>query len=436
MIIDNLVFYFGTMDGFLQIMALLNKLLQVFVFGITIYFFIISIFGWIKRREFPLSDFEPIKKFALVVAAHNEEAVIGAIIRNLKNINYPAHLYDIFVIADNCTDKTAKIATLEGANVLERFDLINRGKGFALEYMFESIFKMNKKYDAVCVFDADNLVSKNFLLEMNKQFCRGYEAVQGYLDSKNPVDSYIACSYSLSFWMSNRLLQLPRYYLGLSCYLGGTGFAISTDVLQKIKWSAFSLTEDLEYTLKLILEGKKVYWSHDAIIYDEKPLTFMQSWKQRKRWMQGTADCIFRYFIPSFKKAVKEMDFVALDCAIYLLYPLVILFSQVYLIVNTIDLADSFIASSSNFSDEGINIFSLILTIFVIYMNGIFVYLEGKLTKKTLWYFILYPLYSLSWIPIIIVGFIHKNKRDWVHTLHTRAIDITEIEEIEPKKVG
>lgn len=418
------------------LLKFLGGAIQIFIFVMTIYYLVISIFGWFKRKEVPGNRFAPQKTFALIVAAHNEEAVIGNIVRNLKGLNYPESMFDVFVIADNCMDRTAEISRQTGAIVVERFNSQKRGKGFALEYMFEKIFNMKKKYDAVCVFDADNLASRDFLLEMNKQMCRGYEVIQGYLDSKNPMDSYISASYAISFWLANRLMQLPRYYLGLSCYLGGTGFAISTNVLREIEWSAFSLTEDLEYTMKLALAGKKVYWAHDAVVYDEKPLTLKQSWNQRKRWMQGTADCIFNYFMPLLKKGVTEFDLVSLDCAFYLLYPFVILFSQILLFVNAISMTLNIASGEFAFNTTGATVVAIVFTVFVIYMNGIFIHLEGKLTLKTLWYFLIYPLYNITWIPIIVVGFAHKNRKEWSHTIHTRAIDLTEIDIIGTKKVG
>ncbi|HAA42990.1 MAG TPA: glycosyl transferase family 2, partial [Ruminiclostridium sp.] len=188
-----------------------TQLIQVIIFTAGCYFFGISIFGWLYRKTYKNKDFFPNKKFALIVAAHNEEKVITHIIDSLFKQNYPKNLFDVFVIADNCTDKTAEIAEKHGAIVYRRFNSTLRGKGHALEWMFERIFEMDKKYDAICVFDADNLVSSNFLLEMNKQLCRGHKVIQGYIDSKNPYDSWITCSYSIAFWLSNRIFQLPRY---------------------------------------------------------------------------------------------------------------------------------------------------------------------------------------------------------------------------------
>jgi len=404
--------------------------LQYLLFPLALYHLVISVFGWVKRKDKPASEFKPVNRFAIVIAAHNEERVIGNIVRNLKELNYPKDLYDIFVIADNCDDNTARIARENGAVVYERFNQVKKGKGYALEWMFEKIFRMNKKYDAICVFDADNLVSRNFLLEMNKHLCMGHKVIQGYLDSKNPRDSLVAGSNSITFWINNRLFQLARYYLGLSCAIGGTGFVVSTDLLKDIGWGATSLTEDLEFTVKLVLKGHKVYWSHEAVVYDEKPITMAQSWRQRRRWMQGQADCAERYFKKLLVKAFKDKSLVAFDMALYLIQPVIIVISGMGFIANILRFFLFF--NLEDFMKAG-SLESGLVMFIVTYISIIVIFAEGKITRKNLKiiaYFLVFPLYNLTWIPIIIQGFKDRKKKEWTHTLHTRSMDITELEEL------
>jgi cellulose synthase/poly-beta-1,6-N-acetylglucosamine synthase-like glycosyltransferase len=399
----------------------------VIIFTAGCYFFGISIFGWLNRKTYQNKDFFPNKRFALIVAAHNEEKVITHIIDSLFKQNYPRNLFDVFVIADNCTDKTAEIAEKHGAIVYKRFNSTLRGKGHALEWMFEKIFAMDKKYDAISVFDADNLVSSNFLLEMNKQLCRGHKVVQGYIDSKNPYDSWITCSYSIAFWLSNRIFQLPRYYLGLSCGLCGTGFCIDTDVLKKIGWGATCLTEDLEFTMKLVLKDMKVAWAHNAVVYDEKPLTLKQSWNQRKRWMQGHADCTSRFLGPLFKKAFKNGDLISFDCAIYMFQPIRLIFIGLITIMMWVQIVfpeSPFFTLKYLFPAEVWSIFVILQ-----FLYGPFIILaERKFSPKVLLGFLVYPFYCLTWIPITIQGFLTKNNKDWSHTHHSREISISDLE--------
>lgn len=402
-----------------------SRVAQIALLVIGLYYLIISMFGWVRRKEPDAEDFKPVNKFAMLIAAHNEETVIAGIVKNLKSLKYPADMYEIFVIADNCSDKTAEIARKNGARVYERFDPEHKGKGFGLEWMFKNLFALDENYDAICILDADNLVSKNFLMEMNKQLCLGHKVVQGYLDSKNPHDTWISGNYSLSYWISNRLFQLPRHYLGLNCALGGTGFVMATSVLKEIGWGATCLTEDLEFSIKLVLKGMRVAWAHDAHVYDEKPLKLKQSWRQRVRWMQGHCDCAERYLKALLARSFKKGDKVAFDLGIYLIQPFVIVLNAFFLLYGAVNFLRH-PAINTPF-DMPLWMF-VILVIIMTYIYIVFVYIEGKLTPKVFAYFILFPLYSLTWVPIIIQGFIGRHKREWVHTVHTRAMDIGEIE--------
>ena len=205
---------------------------QIILSILAVYFFILGIAGLFQKKSPKIA--EPRKVFAVIVPAHNEEMVIGPLVDNLITLDYPAGLFDVFVIADNCNDQTAKIAAGHGANVYERFDANQRGKGYALEWFFDILFQLPKKYDAVVILDADNLVEISFLKHMNSRLCSGDKIIQGYIDAKNPLDNWVTASFAMFFWVSNRMLQLARYNLGLCNYLGGTGMAISLDVLRKI----------------------------------------------------------------------------------------------------------------------------------------------------------------------------------------------------------
>ncbi len=409
------------------------------LFIYSLYYIMLSLFGFIRIKS--KKKFEPEKSFALVVAAHNEETVIENIVHSLINLDYPRELYDIFVIADNCTDNTATLARNAGAIVYERTNKEKKGKGYALEWMFGKIFEMERKYDAVVIFDADNLASKQFLKEMNNKLCEGFEVVQGYLDSKNPNDTWITGSYSISFWTSNRMFQNARSNLRLSSQLGGTGFCIATETLKELGWGATCLTEDLEFTCKLVLNGRRVGWAHEAVIYDEKPLTLSQSWWQRKRWMQGFADVATRYFWKLIKRAVTKFDFVALDCAIYSIQPIITIVAGFGVFMNLIQ---KFVGYTKVFANLGdylsqfnadvflnfnlINIGALFVLIMQFIYTPLVLALEKKLSFKILLYYLVYPVYVLTWIPISVMGVIDKDKKEWCHTTHTRSVSINELE--------
>ena len=193
-------------------LTVFSIILQVFSLSIGIYYLIVGITGFlpIKDKNKEISD--KTHKFALIISAHNEEVVIGNMVESLKQLDYPDDAYDIFVIADNCDDNTAKAAEDAGALVYVRNVPELRGKGHALEWMFDKLYKMDEQYDYISVFDADNLVDKNYLKAMNERANQGFKVVQGFLDSKNPYDSWITAAYSFCFWSVNRIFQLSYIF--------------------------------------------------------------------------------------------------------------------------------------------------------------------------------------------------------------------------------
>jgi len=399
-------------------------MIQIVLMCLGIYYFSISLFAFISRLD---KEKKTRKKhsFALIVAAHNEEVVIGQMVDSLTKLNYPKEKYDIFVIADNCTDKTASLARKAGAKVLQRFNDIDKGKGFALEHAFAKLFKMKKQYDYLSVFDADNLVDKEFLNEMNKHACMGEEAIQGYIDSKNPTNSWISYSYSIAFWTVNKLFQQSRYNLRLGCQLCGTGFAVKTDLIKDIGWGATCLTEDMEFTMRLALRDIKVAWANDAKVYDEKPVTLGQSWKQRVRWMQGQTDVACR-FVPSlFKKATGEVNILPLDCILYLLQPFRIIVMGAITFLSWYQLANP---SSDMIVWHVIPQFIWLPFIIMQFLWGPLVLIvEKKFTWHSIPGFLAYIIYNLTWIPITAIGIAKKNQTEWFHTAHTKAVAIEEI---------
>lgn len=396
--------------------------MQLIIVFFTLYYFIIAFFGIMRKKEEKILT--PKNTFAVIVAAHNEEQVIGQLVENLHVLHYPKELYDIFVIADNCKDKTAQIARESGAIVCERFNLEQRGKGYAMEWMFAKLFRMQRKYDAVVIFDADNLVHPDFLLEMNSRLCKGEKVIQGYLDAKNPNDTWVSGTFAISFWVVNHIWHLAKYNIGLSSVLGGTGMCISSEILHKFGWGATCLTEDMEFTMKVLLKGIRTTWAHDAIVYDEKPLTFKQSWNQRKRWAQGHFDIAGRFIPKMFTEGIRQRDIRILDGVLHLFQPY-------FLILSTTFVLASYLYSMVPFYT---NILYKVLPVEVWtaiaigqYVFPILVLAKIKAPLKSWWYLVFYPLFIYSWIPITLLGFVHRNQREWSHTVHTRSISYKDV---------
>jgi len=236
---------------------------------------------------------------------------------NLKQLNYPSELYDVFVICDNCTDGTARIVREHGMNACVRTNANQRGKGYAIEWMLKELWAMQRQYDAVVMFDADNLADTEFLMEMNNDLCSGARVIQGYIDTKNPEDSWITAAYGVSYWYINRLWQLSRHNLNMANFLGGTGMCFETTLLKEMGWGATSLVEDLEFTMRSASHGVYPKFNYDAKVFDEKPLTFKASSRQRLRWMQGHFTVARRYFFPLLWQSIKERSLTKFDLALY-----------------------------------------------------------------------------------------------------------------------
>ena len=407
-------------------MEYLYLLQQALIWIITIYWayqIVVSFCSLIKLKDKKLL-IEKEHKFMAVVPAHNEETVIRNLVESLVAQDYPKELYDVYVIADNCTDATAEIAKEAGAKVLKRFDEANKTKGHALNWFIKQKIEEDADYDAMCVFDADNIVDKNFLKNMNKKLCQGEEVVQGYRDIKNPTDSWVASGYAIFYWMMHRFYHLARYNLGLSPLLNGTGFMVKFDLLKPHGWQTITLTEDIEYSLINIAEGRKLGWAVDAIVYDEQPVTFKASWSQRSRWTVGHLQCMKEY-TKSLIKGVKEhKTLMNFDGALYLFgIPLMIL-TFALLGVNTL----LYIGAEMTFA-ELVGHFAryLIATFILPVLTGVAIMaLEKKPIKPMLTGILMYPIFMGSWILINIKCLIKPNTK-WEKIEHVRDINIKEV---------
>ena len=240
-------------------------------------------------------------------------------IEAIKNQTYNKELYDIYVIADNCTDNTAKVAKEAGAIVYERFDSTKKTKGYALNWFLQQKIEEDAPYDAFFIFDADNIVDKNFIKNMNKKLCQGEDVVQGYRDIKNPTDSWITAGYAIFYWTLHRFYHLARYNIGLSPLLNGTGFMVRFDVVKPNGWDTQTLTEDIEFSLKRIIAGKRLGWATDAIVYDEQPVGFKQSWSQRSRWTVGHIQCMHKYTKDLAMAAKENKTLMNFDGLLYII---------------------------------------------------------------------------------------------------------------------
>ena len=258
--------------------------------------------GLVRRRWKDRRPPVTLHRYAALISARNEEGVIGELIASLKQQNYPAELLDIYVVADNCTDDTAGAAGRAGATVYRRFNHNEVGKGYALDYLLKRLASegLADRYDGYFVFDADNLVDGNFVSEMNRTFDRGgLDAITCYRNSKNFGQNWITAGYSIWFLREARFLNAPRMALGTNCHISGTGFLVSARIIkEKGGWPYHLLTEDIQFSAACAADGHRIGYCGGAVVYDEQPTTFRQSWDQRMRWSKGFYQVERSYALP------------------------------------------------------------------------------------------------------------------------------------------
>ena len=278
------------MDFIRTLLEVLIWICGAFLTFNMVYQLVIGFWGFGKAKK-DYKDHDPEMRFLVLVPAHNEEKVIGDIIENLKDMDYPRELYDFYIIADNCTDNTAEKARSLGAKVIEtrkESPDAPTGKPIALKKALNTIDYRNN-FDLLMIFDADNLIDRNMFREVNSQYLDKDrpDFIQCYLGAKNKKGP-VAWVYYTGYTLSNRFFNLAKQRLGLNGVLGGTGFAMSTSYLaQRGGWTTMTLTEDYEMQVEAILDGRRIVWNHFTRVYDEKPTRLRAAIRQRIRWGQG-----------------------------------------------------------------------------------------------------------------------------------------------------
>ena len=411
-------------------MEFLYVIQQAIIWILTIFWLyqvMVSVCSLVKLKDKPLK-IKKDHKFMAIIPAHNEESVVANFVESLKNQEYPKELLDIYVIADNCTDNTAQVAKDAGAIVYERFDSARKTKGYALQWFLKQKIEENADYDAFFIFDADNIVDKDFTKNMNKKLCQGEDVVQGYRDIKNPTDNWITGGYALFYWMMHRLYHLSRYNLGLSALLNGTGFMVRFDVIKPDGWNTETLTEDIEFSLKRIIAGSKVGWATDAIVYDEQPTGFKQSWSQRSRWTVGHIQCMQKY-TGSLINGIKEhKDLKSIDGFLYIIGSIPMFITTLALLAINMFI---YLANQMTGAELLLNYAMYIVpTFFLPILLAVFIMkLDGRPIKPMIKQILCYPIFMATWLAINFKC-LFKRETTWEKIEHNRDIKITDVNKI------
>jgi cellulose synthase/poly-beta-1,6-N-acetylglucosamine synthase-like glycosyltransferase len=408
----------------MEIITWINRILFILFFVLTAYQFFYIPVALVKKPRHKAAA--TLHRYAILIAARNEEAVIGNLLDSIRQQDYPAELLDVYVVADNCTDRTAKVCRSRGVHVYERPGRKLVGKGYALQELLNHIPR--EKYDAFLVFDADNLLSPQYMTEMNKTFSDGYQVITSYRNSKNYGDNWISAGYALWFLREARYLNGARMALGNSCAVSGTGFLFSRRVLEaRGGWHYFLLTEDIEFTVDLVTKGEIIGYCPTAVFYDEQPTRFSQSFRQRLRWSRGYLQ-VFRHYGGRLLRGACRGNFSCYDMTMNILPSAVL--TGVGLLTNGVGAVYQ-IATHGPVSALWLSVLhmfsGLFLTMFIL----------GLVTTVTEWknipcpgwkkilFTFTFPFFMATYLPICVASLFVK--AEWKPIRHERSLKLNQI---------
>lgn len=407
--------------------TIIYYILFFFVLSYGLYFFLTGLYGFKKMRTNLISEHSPKYKFAILIPARNECEVISYLVKSLVEQRYPNKLFDIYVLPNNCTDNTKEVALEAGAKVID-ITVKTKSKGEVLNFAFDSL-KLDNSIDAYVIFDADNIVHPDYLSKMNNALCEGHEVGQCFRDSKNPNDNWISGSYSIFYWLQNFFFNKSRMQLGGSASINGTGFMVKKEIIDEYGFNTVTLTEDVEFTAQCALNNIKIVFVEEAKTYDEQPIKFNESWKQRKRWSIGNHQCLKVYSKDLFRTFFKTGFLPCFDMLFTFLAP------SVQVLTTLLSLA---LISFPLFGIRLNDIFSLMFAyaygvvflsvcyIFGIILNIFIIKYNNKSLKDMTSSILLFSFFMVTWIPINFISIIKKDM-EWEQIKHNKKVDFNDL---------
>lgn len=399
-------------------------------FSITLfyglYYAITGIYGFFRPKKFRIKPYLPKNKFAVIIPARNEADVVGHLVTSLINNNYPKNLFDVYVAVNNTTDNSKEVALKAGAKVID-VKIKVKSKGEVLRYVFDKL-KNDKSIDAYIIFDADNIAHPDFLSRMNDTLESGYNVAEGFRDSKNITDNWISGSYSLYYYMQNFFFNKSRMTMGTSGSINGTGFMVRKSKIDNEGFDTKTMTEDIEFTAQCALKNEPIAFVESAITYDEQPVNFKASWKQRTRWSVGCLQCMKFYSFKLLKHFLKTGNSSAFDMFMNFIAPVIqviCLAEFVALILFRIFNIQLYDVFSTLFS-SGVLFLALsyisgvVVSIFVIKYNK-------RKSKSVVSAIVLFAVFILTWIPINVICLFKKDLK-WEEIKHKRGMTANDIQ--------
>lgn len=415
-------------------MVIFNGIIFLFFTLAYFYQFVYIISVW-RHGTVVLPKAKKNHRYAFVIAAHNEEPVIGNLVRAILTQDYPRELIDCFVVADACTDKTYEEAVKAGAITWKRNDLVRKGKSWVLDYAFNRILdEYGDKYEAFFIMDADNIIAPNYVEIMNQAFDAGYLVCTSYRNSKNFDSSWISSAYATWFLREAKFLNNARMMHGTSCAISGSGWLVSERIIRGMHgWNFHTLTEDIQFSTFCCSHGIQIGYA-PAEFFDEQPVTFKASWTQRMRWTKGFYQVFFSYnknLLHGIAKGRFSSYDMLMTVAPGMILTLLSAFvNGTYLILGS--LSHGFIATRGELL---MCVGSLIMTFGSMYVVFFLLAIITTVSErkhihcKKKWRIFTnlftFPIFMMSYIPITVVALFKKV--EWVPTKHDIAVNFDDV---------
>ncbi|MHB8885752.1 MAG: glycosyltransferase family 2 protein [Methylovirgula sp.] len=237
-----------------------------------------------RKRSTTGSSLNCHQRIAVLIPAHNEGRGLLATLDDVRTQIGTADR--LLVVADNCTDDTAAVATMAGAEVVNRSDREKIGKGYALDFGIAHLGKAPP--DIVVVVDADCRVEKGAIEKLTSLCAATHRPVQALDLVQSPPNTTIDyCVAEFAWRVKNWVRPLGLNALNLPCQLMGTGMAFPWDIIQTAHLANGWLVEDLKLGLDLTLASAPPVFCSSARITSEFAPTATGAKTQRQRWEQG-----------------------------------------------------------------------------------------------------------------------------------------------------
>lgn len=417
-----------------KVLSIINTVVLVIVSS-TLFVQMIYFFGvFFKSKKYKKAD--KYHKFAAVICARNEETTISCLIKSIRENKYPQELIDIFVICHNCTDNTYEVAKKAGAICIVANDDTpkRKVKGWAMKYGFHELRKYD--HEVYAVFDADNLVDKEFFSKMNDALCAGNKICQGFRNSKNISDNAVTTCNGIYFLRDSAFNNHTKTLIHSSVQVSGTGYVFKREVLDNDEWKALSMVEDAEFSVQYILKDYYAVYVPDAIFYDEQPTNFFVAMDRHARMGRGVSHVFFKNahkllfkFFTTFKIKYIDTFFNLMIAPASVLSAIWFPFYYIYQPVKMM-IAGNYDELRSFLLMVLVSV-CLFILLPVMLQNAIaYIVNRKKIIIKNKFQFILgnlfFPIYNLGVAAAMMIGIISP-KFSWHQIDHKKAIDISEL---------